>query len=109
AIIWFCGFLFYVSVYGVHFISFISIHLAVWTLFIFLTVCKFNAIFPNWVSGTEEDDEVKPSAPSHLGGGLPRVLPLASNRTGPGGMRGRRRERRENFTRGAEALRNGMI
>ncbi|KYF40700.1 hypothetical protein TGARI_262610 [Toxoplasma gondii ARI] len=56
AIIWFCGFLFYLSVYGVRCWPFLALHAAAWLGYVSITVWKFSSIFPNWISGTEETD-----------------------------------------------------
>lgn len=56
AIIWFCGFLFYLSVYGVRCWPFLALHAAGWIAYVLVTAWNFNAIFPNWISGAEETD-----------------------------------------------------
>ncbi|PFH37823.1 hypothetical protein BESB_001650 [Besnoitia besnoiti] len=60
AIIWFCGFLFYLSVYGVRCWPFLAVHTAVWLVYVLVTAWKFHAIFPNWMSGLEDTEAFSP-------------------------------------------------
>ncbi|KAL8274898.1 hypothetical protein Esti_001187 [Eimeria stiedai] len=55
-VVWVCGFIFYVSVYGIRFVPYCCMHLATWGVFLLLSFLKHAEMFP--LQPLPEDTEV---------------------------------------------------